>query len=58
MFFAKKIITSNIIISSVVQAKTGIAALTYALIDTTAKEKLKGYTDKVGDCKNKISNEL
>ena len=57
MFFAKKIIISNIIISSVVQAKAGIAALTSALIDTSAKEKLKDYTDKVGYCKNRISNE-
>ena len=57
MFYAKKIITSNIIVSSLIQAKAGIAALTYALIETTAKEKLKGYTDKVGYCKNRISNE-
>ena len=57
MFFAKKIIISNIIISSVVQAKAGIAALTSALIDTSAKEKLKDYTDKVDYCKNRISNE-
>ena len=49
MFFAKKIITSNIIISSLIQAKAGIAALTYALIETSAKQRLKGYTDKVGD---------
>ena len=56
MLFAKKIIAANIVIGGAVLATAGTAALTYALFDPDAREKLKECADKFRDTKNKMSN--
>ena len=56
MLLAKKIIATNIVIGGAFLATAGTAALTYALFDPDAREKLKGCADKFRDTKNKMSN--
>ena len=56
MLLAKKIIAANIVIGGAVLATAGTAALTYALFDPDAREKLKECADKFRDTKNKMSN--
>ena len=56
MLFAKKIIAANIVIGGAVLATAGTAALTYALFDPAAREKLKECADKLRDTKNKMCN--
>ena len=56
MLFAKKIIAANIVIGGAVLATAGTAALTYALFDPDAREKLKECADKFRDTKNKMCN--
>ena len=50
-------IATSISIICVVLATAGIAALIYTLFDPSAREKLKGCTDKISDCKNNISDD-
>ena len=56
MILAKKIIAANMVIGGAVLATAGTAALTYALFDPDAREKLKECADKFRDTKNKMSN--
>ena len=56
MFFAKKIIAANIVFGGAVLATVGTAALTYALFDPDAREKLKDCAAKFRDTRNKMCN--
>ena len=56
MILAKKIIAANIVIGGAVLATAGTAALTYALFDPNAREKLQECADKLRDAKNKMCN--
>ena len=56
MFFAKKIIAVNIVVGGAVLALAGTAALTYALFDPDAREKLKDCAEKLYDTKSKGCN--
>ena len=57
MLFAKKIIAANIVIGGAVLATAGTAALTYALFDPDAREKLKECADKFRACVSKKSSD-
>ena len=56
MLLAKKIIAANIVIGGAVLATAGTAALTYALFDPEAREKLKECADKLRDTKNQMGS--
>ena len=57
MLLAKKIIAANMVIGGAVLATAGTAALTYALFDPDAREKLKECADNLRACVSKKSSD-